>query len=286
MQATLKADEVRQHFDLDMFQPINVFDACIELGITVTFVNINMEGMYIKKNGRRPTILLSNQRPIPRRFYTCAHELGHHVFNHGTKIDGLNEQTSGSSHYDHDELLVDTFAGALLMPVAGVQAEFVKRNWNIKNATPIQFYIVCSVFGTGYQSLITHCKFNKLISVAKADSLLTLTPSKILEGIFPSHSNNSHFKIIDSESELSTIDLEVSNYIFLPKEAVIEGDHLQFRQETYAGTAYSAVKPGIVRVTSSDGSINSYVRIQNFQYSGHAEYRHLEDSINNPIETI
>src|ERR1700740_3255389 len=115
MQATLKADEVRQHFDLDMFQPINVFDVCTELGLAVTFVDINMEGMYIKKNGRRPTILLSNQRPLPRRVYTCAHELGHHVFNHGSKIDGLKEQTSGSSHYDNDELLVDTFAGALLM---------------------------------------------------------------------------------------------------------------------------------------------------------------------------
>lgn len=286
MQATLKADEVRQHFGLDMFQPINVFDASVELGLVVTFVDINMEGMYIKKNGRKPTILLSNQRPLPRRFFTCAHELGHHVFDHGSKIDGLTEQASGSSHYDSDELLVDTFAGALLMPVAGVQAEFAKRNWNIKQATPIQFYMVSSVFGTGYQSLVTHCKFNRLISSTKADSLLTLTPSKILDSIFASHTNNSHFKIIDSDSELSTIDLEVSNYVFLPKEAVIEGDHFQFHKETSVGKAYSAIKPGIVRVTSPDGSINSYVRIQNFQYSGHAEYRHLEDSIKNPIETI
>lgn len=197
--ALLKADEVRIQLRLNMFQPINIFDSCVQLDLSVRFVNVNMEGMYIKhEDESQPTILLSNQRPLPRRIYTCGHELGHHVFGHGSKLDALSDVSDHSnSRNDKDEFLVDSFAGALLMPIAGVKAEFAKRNWSIATASPIQFYTVSSVFSTGYQTLITHCKTNNLINKNHADTLSKFTPAKILKSLAGTETNKSYFKIID-----------------------------------------------------------------------------------------
>ena len=277
-QALVKADEIRRKFGLNMFQPINVFDVCIDLEITVRSIDANMEGMYISQNdGKCPNILLSSLRPLPRRVYTCAHELGHHLFNHGSKMDALTEYNPGAATYDADEFLVDAFAGALLMPVAGIQAEFAKRNWNINTATPIQFYTVASVFGTGYQTLITHCKVNKLIKEATGNALSKVTPAKILESIIGPNTINSYFKIIDGKTELPGIDMEVSNLLVIPPTIHIDGDHLQKYKDMPTGSVYIAKKPGIVRAGTTDNNSNYFIRIQNSGYVGLAEYRHLEN---------
>jgi Zn-dependent peptidase ImmA (M78 family) len=275
--ALLKADEVRMQLGLNMFQPINIFDACIELELTVKFVDVNMEGMYIsQKDAKYPTILLSNKRPLPRRCYSCAHELGHHAFGHGTTVDALSERNAISKHYDDKELLVDSFAGALLMPIAGIEAAFTKRKWVIQNVSPIDFYTICSTFGVGYNTLIHHCRATQLISGLQADNLEKVTPGKILKTLIGADLQTAYFKIIDKKSKLPAIDLEVSNYIIFPPDVEIEGEHLVKKQLTTVGTAYQAMKPGIVRATTPDGSLNSFIRIQNFQYIGLAEYRHLE----------
>lgn len=279
--AILKADEVRMELGLDMFQPVSIFDSCINLGLSVRFVDINMEGLYIKqKDGTNPTILLSNQRPLPRRCFTCAHELGHHIFNHGFKLDVLTDQLTDSSSNNRDELLVDSFAGALLMPVAGILAEFTKRNWIAQKASPIEFYTICSVFGIGYQTLVVHCRVNGIINESKANSLLKFSPAKILESLFGSLKSKSYFKIIDSFSQLPVIDMEVSNYIILPPAIQIEGDHLQKYKESKVGSGYMAIKPGIVRAATTDDSVSYFIRIQNAAYIGLAENRHLENEIN------
>ncbi len=277
-QALLKADEIREKLGFNIFEPLNIFDACKQLDVSVRFVDISMEGLYlVQEDGRNPTILLSNQRPFPRRAYTCAHELGHHIFKHGFKIDGLSEGGSEGSS-DAEEFLVDCFAGSFLMPIAGIQAEFVKRKWDINNATPIEFFTICSVFGTGYQTLITHCKANKLISNDKAFLLSKTKPATILKYIMSADTRTSYFKIIDRQPKSALIDLEVNNYIILPNNVLIEGDHLhKVKDETAWGNSYQAVKPGIIRVFSTDGKFNSVVRIQNKLYTGLAEFRHLEN---------
>src|SRR6266487_5476530 len=125
--AILKASEVRKQLGVNMFQPLNIYDSCINLEVNVKFVDVNMEGFYVKQGGMS-TILISSQRPFPRRCFTCGHELGHHVFNHGLKVDILSDESGRSTSKNRDEILVDAFAAALLMPVGGIQAEFAKRN--------------------------------------------------------------------------------------------------------------------------------------------------------------
>jgi Zn-dependent peptidase ImmA (M78 family) len=274
--AIIKAGEIRNQLGVDMFQPINIFDSCTKLGIDVKFVDVNMEGFYAKQNGFA-TILISSLRPLPRRVFTCGHELGHHVFNHGLKVDILAEQDRTATIYkDKDEILVDAFSAALLMPVGGVQVEFTNRNWDIEQASPIEFYTVASTFGVGYQTLITHSKINGLISEYQADSLSKLTPAKIFKTYFGSAEDKSYFRIIDEYTELSVIDLELSNYLILPYDLQLEDDYLRKINNTKFGYIYKANKAGISSVNLPNGN-SFFLRIQRENYIGFADYRHFEN---------
>lgn len=274
--AIIKAGEIRNQLGVDMFQPINIFDSCTKLGIDVKFVDVNMEGFYAKQNGLA-TILISSLRPLPRRVFTCGHELGHHVFNHGLKVDILAEQDkSATSYKDKDEILVDAFSAALLMPVGGVQVEFTARNLDIENASPIEFYTVASTFGVGYQTLITHCKVNGLIGDYQANSLSKLTPAKIFNTYFGAVAEKSYFRIIDDHSDISVIDLEVSNYLILPYDLILEEDYLVKIGNTKFGFIYKANKAGISSINLPSNN-SFFLRIQREHYIGFADYRHFEN---------
>jgi len=281
VQAIKKAGQTRAKLKLNMFSPVNIFDACASLDISVRFIDVSMEGMYINKGIEAASkgILISSLRPMPRRVYTCAHELGHHIFGHGSKIDGLTEEGASASVYDKDEYLVDAFAGAFLMPIAGIEAEFMKRKWDIQNASPIQFYTISCIFGTGYSTLITHCKANRLISESKVRVLLKQTPAKLLQHIMSTRIENSHFKIIDSKTVLSVIDVEVGNYLFLPLNIDIEGTHLLKLITTDYGECFRVEHPGVVRALCLETDTSYFIRIQPAGYIGLAENRHLEDKV-------
>jgi hypothetical protein len=278
--AVKKAEQIRMKLSFNSFQPLNIFDICQSLGVSVRFVDINMEGMYISQTtGKSPTILLSNQRPMPRRVYTCGHELGHHMFGHGSRIDALTGHAPGESLYNDEEFLADTFAGVLLMPVGGIQGEFNRRNWKMEAASQLDFYVISSLFGVGYQTLISHCKVNRLIGDAKATFLLKTTPAKLLQSINELSIDPAPFKILDGLSTLSTIDTEVSNYLFLPKDTAVDGDHLVKMEDSSRGTIFKAITPGIVRVSSTSLDFGSFIRIQNKRYVGLSQNRHLENDL-------
>ena len=119
-QAMQAAVATRAKAKLDQVGPICIYGLCETLGVAVRFNNINMEGMY--QRGVPPRIHLSARRPLPRRAYNCAHELGHHVFGHGSSIDELREDAKEQPWEDPKEFLADTFAGFLLMPIIGLRA--------------------------------------------------------------------------------------------------------------------------------------------------------------------
>lgn len=273
--AIKKASEIRLQLGLNIFEPINIYDICASLNVEVRFVDINMEGLYVNNMGI-PNILLSSLRPFPRRSFTCAHELGHHVFYHGLKLDTLTEDESNILKSD-DEITADAFAAALLMPIGGIQTEFSKRNWNFQTAQPLDFYVISSLFGVGYSTMIIHCNVNRLINDTKAQELLKFSPARIFKDNFMDTLHNSFFKIIDGKTPLKTIDIELSNYIILPQDYVVESEVLDKKQQTAIGTLYQANSTGIFSVFSEKKDIAHFIRIQPENYTGLAKYRHLDN---------
>lgn len=278
IQAIKKAGQMRAKLGLDMFSPVNIFETCSQLGLSVRFIDVNMEGMYINQEGvAEKVILISSLRPLPRRVYTCAHELGHHLFGHGSKVDGLNEEGAIESVYDKDEYLVDSFAAAFLMPVASIEKELTKRGWLTVTLTPAQIYSLSSLFGTGYSTFIKHCKANKIILEQKARELLKITPAKLLQNLADEVIPNSHFKIVNEYYNQKLIDIEVGNYLILPEDSTLDRTHFDLATTTEGGKIFTALHPGIFQLSVPSSEKSYFVRVQNAGFVGLAEHRYLEN---------
>lgn len=275
-QAMYKSAEVRKAEGIPPNQAICIYKLCDKLGITVRFVdNSSMEGIYL--GGKKPTILLSAKRPLPRRNFTCAHELGHHVFGHSATIDQLIGETQQSKIFQPEEFLADSFAGLLLMPKLAIRKAFTVREWEPAFATPHQIFTIACAFGVGYETLIYHMTYAlKILKPSNLKSLLKVTPKKIREEILGRLTTNSLI-IADEHWSLSTIDVEVGNYLLLPNTAQSETDIITFEENHPKGTLFLANRPGIARVYCPGTQWAVFVRVSHNQFIGLSKFRHLEE---------
>ena len=256
--------------------PICVYGLCETLGVTVRFNNINMEGVYQRVP---PRIHLSARRPLPRRAFNCAHELGHHAFGHGSSIDELRQDATGYPWKDPKEFLADTFAGFLLMPTAGLRRAFADRGWNSTTATPAQLFLVACDFGVGYGTLLTHLSATvEMISRARAAALGRVTPKAIRADIL-GRATSEPLVVADRHRLCPTLDAEVTNLLLLPPGTETTGAGLAYEQDLDSGRLFRAIRPGIVSAYANGGTWSLFVRVAPLSYVGLARYRHLEDDL-------
>jgi Zn-dependent peptidase ImmA (M78 family) len=278
-QALNKAIEVRREAGFDQISPICIFDLCDKLGFKVQFVDFSMEGLYVKD--QRPTILLSSLRPLPRRIFNCAHEVGHHAFGHGFRVDELCERLSSdrpkNKRFVPEEFLADCFAGFMLMPALGVRQAFVSRGWDMRSTTPLQLFTVACSFGVGYDTLIVHLESCNIISRQQADTLGKFTPILIREKLL-GHSFPEPLTIADEHWVMPTIDAEVGQLLLVPDGTEVDRDMLVFEETHPAGWLYRANRPGITRARCGKIDWAKFVRVSRRKYSGRSRYRHLEQA--------
>lgn len=278
-QAMQAATATRAKAKLDQVSPICIYGLCETLGVAVRFNNINMEGMY--QRGAPPRIHLSARRPLPRRAYNCAHELGHHVFGHGSSIDELREDAKAQPWEDPKEFLADTFAGFILMPIIGLRRAFSIRGWNPETATPAQMFVIACEFGVGYATLLTHLSAGvNLLSRGRAAVLQRVTPKALRMDILGALTPEPLI-IVDHHRAAPTLDAEVKTQLLLPPGTEVTGGGLVFERDLPAGRLFRAVKPGIFQATAGEWAV--FVRVAPIQknepygYVGLAQYRHLEE---------
>jgi Zn-dependent peptidase ImmA (M78 family) len=274
-EALKKSLEVRRQAKLDVTSPAAIYEICEALGLTVQFIKLSsMEGMYMNKERR---ILISSLRPLARRYYTCSHELGHHVFDHGYKIDEL---AKAGQKYDPQEFLVDCFAGFLLMPKLALLNAFTVRGWSPESATPLQVFIISCNFSVGYETIISHMTHTlKMISVNRAAELKKSTPKSIRHELIGNDSSPSLI-VADEQWASKTIDVEVGCQILVPKAAEINSQSSIVSITEIAvgyGKVIRAERPGIVRVFCRDSNWAVFIRVSRLNYEGLSEYRHMED---------
>ena len=272
-----KSLEVRDEAGLDFKAPLNVYDLCDELNITVRFVNdISMEGWYIGTGFKSPTILLSTLRPPARRAFTCAHELGHHVFGDGSTIDELRIGEK-FGRKDLKESRADGFAGHLLMPSLGIAQAFGDRGWNPPVAAPDQVYTVACSFGVGYTTLVNHMVYSlHLITERRGQELLKTDLPQIRETLLGSPSSGPLI-VADRQYGMPTLDIEVGTLLLVPPRVVADTPCLESAGDLGIGRLFRASRPGICRTYIPESPWAVMVRISRQQYGGLAKYRHLEE---------
>lgn len=274
-QKALKAAlTLRRGAGYSLTAPICAYDLAEHLGVEVRFTDIaSLEGMYI---GREPPlILVSCARPPGRQMFTCAHELGHHVFKHNIKAISITPEVG--SRREPAEYLADTFAGYLLMPKSAVRKAFATRGWSMERPTPEQVYRVATWLGVGYTALVTQM-YRSLHALPScyAESLLSAKPRQIKAAIArkPLLGN---LVIVDYEwighaVDIVVGDLVASPFTILSNKPIFSSVH---GSETWQ--MHEAVGPGISEVRSEDGCWSGLIRIRQKGYTGRSIFRHLEE---------
>ena len=273
-QALQAAVRVRGKAGLDQINPICIFDVCEKLSVMVRFTDINMEGMYDRSS--RPRIHLSSLRPLPRRVFTCGHELGHHEFGHGSTIDEMKEDADTLQTDDPDEFLVNAFSAFMLMPIVGLRGAFARRQSAMAATDDITMFGVACNFGVGYATLVSHLAYGiGEIPSVRAKQLLKSSPKSIKRKLLGADVPGP-LVIADRHWSARAVDVEVNTTLLVPTGAKVEGNVLQAAGSCPSGSLFKAVRPGIGRIQLVEGNIQ-FVRVAPKNYVGLARYRHLED---------
>lgn len=259
----------------NLVDPICIYDFAESLKIEVRFADIpSLEGMY--SSTPRPTIILGSERPAGRRAYTCGHELGHHRFGHGTRVDEFRPDDAGPAPFEPEEFLAQSFAGFLLMPKLAICNAFACRGWKPAGATPEQIYRISNLFGVTYSGLIHHmARALQILAEPEADRLLAVK----LPGIRSQFITDSkrQLVLVDEFWKGRPIDVEVGDIVHAPSGIACEGGCLTHIGQTAEGELFEASRPGYGRFTNSRTGWASFVRVSRHFYVGRSIYRHLEE---------
>jgi Zn-dependent peptidase ImmA (M78 family) len=270
-QAIKAAVDLREATGFDQFSPADPYTAAARLGVKVVFLGASMEGFYFKGSPAR--ILLSALRPVPRRAFTCAHELGHHWFGHGSTIDQLQEDERPDVNKPN-EVLANGVAAFFLMPTVGLRGAFAKRGWSMATASPLQIFIVACEFGVGYLTFLNHISYSlREISAARRAELDKWTPQRIRRQLLEDEYDS--FLIADVHTEASTFDVEKGAAVLLPLGADTDGPALEHVRSLPDHELYRAAKRGRAPITGAAQACE--VRVMPKPYEGPASNRFLED---------
>jgi Zn-dependent peptidase ImmA (M78 family) len=273
-QALRGALEVRKLAFASKSEPICVYDTAERLGLEVIFRPENsLGGIYSKAS---QVILIPAHRPPGRQAFTCAHEIGHWYYGHGTGIDELDDLEQYSENKP-EERLADIFASYLLMPPWAVNEAYTRRGWSPGNCTPIQIYTVAGQLGVGYQTLVQHLRYSlRLISPTNAQQLLKTTPKKLRCSLLGNDAIR-HLLIVDSAWTKVAIDLQVGDLAILPTNVRLEGSSAHAVGNHTLGLIVEGRVLGVKRAESYDRSWAAFIRVSRKDFTGRSIYRHLED---------
>jgi hypothetical protein len=274
-----EALKVRAQAGLKPWDSLCVYDLVQSRGTEVRFVDIpSLEGMYWKKT--EPVILLPSERPAGRQRFACGHELAHHLFGHGTRIDQLLANSSTRRYSDSDEYTADCFAAFLLMPKSAVLKGFSIRNIDLNVLRPLDVYRVSCWLGVGYSTLLWHMNASLgLLERACVEKLVKTTPKTIRTEVL-GKSVSGDLVMVDEEWTGRAIDLQVGDFL-LPSVALIaEGKNVEYCPGITCGQLLVGVSPGISRLRSKASDWCAYVRVSRRNYVGRSIFRHLEESDN------
>ena len=276
--AVATAMKTRKQEGISLHSPINIFDFSERLGVSVRFSDIpSMEGVYQSDAKPQPTIIVSSLRPAGRKALTCGHELGHHVFNHGTQWDELVDNRTQTRRFEPEEFLVDVFSASVQMPKIAVSHELTKRSLDPNTCRAEDVYALSTLFGVSYGGFVTHMERSLgLINMGRASELTKQQPKHLRESLLEKPCPQNLI-VVDKHWQDKSADIEVGDSVLLPANTKLEGTNAEIAECSATRTVVTALSPGICRVSTPDGWA-SFVRIAKKNYIGRAPYRFDEET--------
>ncbi|MEK6627197.1 MAG: ImmA/IrrE family metallo-endopeptidase [Bdellovibrionota bacterium] len=270
-EAVLAAARLRAEQGLSPSVGICPFDLSQELGVSARLVNYpSLEGMY--SPSPRPAILVNAERPAGRRRYSCGHELGHHVFKHGFRLDELDDSNSSSS--SPEEFLAQRFSAALLMPTLAVNSAFARRGWSPATAQPEHFFVIAQELGVGYTTLLFHQELNlQQLTKSRATGLRDISIPQIrstVAGFSPQHD----VFYVDDHWLRESVDVEVGDVLIVPQGSLLDGDCATLASSPKPHAI--AVEPGTCFITLPSNK-KILLRVSRRNFIGLARHRFIAE---------
>jgi Zn-dependent peptidase ImmA (M78 family) len=270
-----RALRLRKELGLD-WTPVCSIDLAERLGVEVRFVAIpSLEGMYLR--GPSPRIFVGAERTRGRKAMTVAHELGHHLLGHGTQIQGLLANNTGTTR-TREEQEADVFAANLLMPKKTVEAGFRTRGFSLTVPDAFEILVVAGWLGVSYDALVRQMSRSfHFFGNERFETLRKVRPKRLREHVLASRGYivegglaDSEVMVVDVHWGTHTIDLQVGDVALVPQGSTVLSGRLGIEGELLRAQA-----PGIGRIAIPDGGTH-FVRSGRRHYAGLAQFRHLE----------
>lgn len=275
--AAAEALKTRKRAGVGLHSPLNIFDFCERLGLSVFFQDIpSMEGIYMPEARPRPVIIVSSLRPMGRKAITCGHEVGHHVFKHGKQWDELIEERDESRKFDPNEFQADVFSACLQMPKTAVSRALAIRNLDPAGCGATRIFALSTYFGVSYVAFVTHLERTlDLIGMKRASELAAYKPKDLREELLGKPCPQNLF-VVDLHWQEQTVDLEVGDRVLLPPNVALEGNCARIDCATTAHIVAVATAPGLGRLSHTSGW-SAFMRIMRKNYVGRAPFRFDEE---------
>lgn len=188
--AGVLATQLHGDLDIDLERPVDVFAAIERLGIVLAFGQLErVSGVYVPSQSPNtpPGILIHEGHPPARQRFTAAHELGHHMFNHGLEVDGdidmLLRQNLGLMPDVEKE--AEAFAAWFLMPRRLLRAGI--RELSLLLRSPADAYELSLWLGTSYVATVRQLATMRLLSSSVSEAWVTVPPKSIKVGLTGGH---------------------------------------------------------------------------------------------------
>ncbi len=268
--ATVAALRVRRDLGLPVDYPVCVYDMAESLAVDVRFVKASsLEGLY--RPGKRAQILLGSERPSGRQHFTCAHEVGHHVLKHGTRVDELLQKAQTRAP---EEDLADAFASELLMPKLAVAAALSSRHWKPSDLTAERVYMLAKELGVGHATLAKRLHWGlKLVTREASDSFAGARQPEIRERLL-GFRPPADLVVVDDAWRNPCLDLTVGDLALFNSVSTLDCPSCSC-VNVNSDRMLKAVAPGVCSI--GIGSKTIRLRVSRRGFEGLAVYRHLAD---------
>lgn len=213
---------------------------------------------------------------------TCAHEIGHHAFGHGSHVDEYLEADKAEGRTP-EEFLANTFAANFLMTRGAVAQGLLARGIAANQATPEQIYALATWLGVSYSGLLYHMRSAlKILPRPVADYLLKIEPKDIRASLamrLGVSGAPGEIIIADQAWTGRPVDGQVGDVVCVP-----EGTSFDDFCGTLEGNVITLTTPGIGRIHHKALRWAAFLRVSRKHFAGLTDYRHLEEADDNSAD--
>jgi Zn-dependent peptidase ImmA (M78 family) len=178
--------EYRVRNGLALDAPCDIYELIVRQGVDLHFMDVkSLEGFYLS-DGTSGQINVCAYRPAGLQRFTAAHELGHHVFGHGSSFDPELDYKDRFLSIALEERLADLFARFLMMPRPAVYKGFKNIGASLSQLSARDVYRVAAWLGVGYTTLLHQMRWSlQLLDEAQFESLIAVKPQTIKQELTP-----------------------------------------------------------------------------------------------------